>query len=231
MIVGHIAARMGSVGVPRKNFRDLCGHPLVEWSLSQLLSNETVEHVFVSTDDPELHEFSIMKGARDLGLRATELSGNRVAKWDVWKDSVAKIEKLYGPITTFVDLDCTAPLRLEEDIISALQLFKTQKPDMVMSCCEAKKNPYFNLLEPEKNGTLRLSKRTAGILTARQNVPLVYEHAASTYVIDPDYIKSSQSLYEGRVIPYVMPAERCIDIDSELDFKIVEFLLKERLGL
>ena len=65
---------------------------------------------------------------------------------------------------------------------------------------------------------------------ARQQAPVVYEHAASTYVLDPDYLRNASSLYEGRVIPYVMPVERCLDIDSALDFRIVEFLLQERLN-
>ena len=66
-------------------------------------------------------------------------------------------------------------------------------------------------------------------IVARQQAPLVYEHAASTYVVSADYLRKAKSLFEGRVIPYVMPAERCFDIDSELDFRIVQFLLQERL--
>ncbi|MDC3309481.1 hypothetical protein OAV68_01065 [bacterium] len=63
---------------------------------------------------------------------------------------------------------------------------------------------------------------------ARQQAPVVYEHAASTYVLDPAYLKSAKSLFEGRVLPFLMPSERCVDIDSELDFKIVKFLMKEQ---
>ena len=55
------------------------------------------------------------------------------------------------------------------------------------------------------------------------------EHAASTYVLDPAYLKRAKALFEGRVIPYIMPPERCIDIDTPLDFRIVDFLMTERL--
>ena len=58
--------------------------------------------------------------------------------------------------------------------------------------------------------------------------PTVYEHAASTCVVAPSYLRSDGFLYEGYVIPYVMPTERCPDIDTEFDFKIVEFLMKEK---
>ena len=97
-----------------------------------------------------------------------------------------------------------------------------------MSCCEARKNPYFNLVEPDASGALHVSKPLPGGIVARQQAPTVYEHAASTYVIDPAYLRRAKSLYEGRVIPFLMPHERCIDIDSPFDFKLVEFLLRER---
>ena len=90
-----------------------------------------------------------------------------------------------------------------------------------------KKNPYFNLVELDVNGFLQVSKKIKNGVVARQLAPLVLEHAASTYVIDPNYLSRCSSLYEGHVLPFMMPEERCIDIDSELDFKIVEFLMKE----
>ncbi|HCP81614.1 MAG TPA: acylneuraminate cytidylyltransferase family protein, partial [Octadecabacter sp.] len=57
--------------------------------------------------------------------------------------------------------------------------------------------------------------------------PVVYEHAASTYVLSPDYLRKASTIYEGRVIPFVMPSERCMDVDDPLDWKIVEFLMKD----
>lgn len=98
-----------------------------------------------------------------------------------------------------------------------------------MSVCEARKNPYFNLVEPDESGALHVSKPLPGNVVARQHAPVVYEHAASTYVVRPDYLKTASFLYDGRVIPYVMPAQRCIDIDEEFDFKLVEMLMKEAL--
>jgi N-acylneuraminate cytidylyltransferase len=147
----------------------------------------------------------------------------------VWQHALGATEALTGKATAFVDLDCTSPLRLPEDIDAALALFKAEAPDMVMSCCEARKNPYFNLVEPDASGALHVSKPLPGGVVARQQAPVVYEHAASTYVVSPDYLRHAKSLFEGRVIPYVMPLERCVDIDSEFDFKLVEFLLTSQL--
>jgi N-acylneuraminate cytidylyltransferase len=113
------------------------------------------------------------------------------------------------------------------DIDGALELFFAERPDMVMSCCEARKNPYFNLVEPDATGALRVCKPLPGGVVARQQAPVVWEHAASTYVVDPAYLRRASGLWEGRVIPFLMPPERCLDIDTPLDFRIVEFLMTQ----
>lgn len=229
MIIGHIGAREGSRGVVGKNMALICGRPMIDWSLDLLFDSDQIDVVVVSTDSQEIYDHGVARGALAIGLRPAELASDTAGKWQVWQHSLAAAEQMSGKADLFVDLDCTSPLRLPEDINNALEVFRTQQPDMVMSCCEARKNPYFNLVEPDDSGALQVSKPLAGNVVARQQAPVVYEHAASTYVLDPEYLRSASSLYEGRVIPYVMPVERCLDIDSALDFRIVEFLLKERL--
>lgn len=229
MIIGHIGARKGSQGVVGKNFRPICGKPLIDWSLDQLFSAPRVDAVIVSTDDEAILAHAVARGAADIGLRPLELATATAGKWGVWQHSLAEAEARFGPVDAFLDLDCTSPLREPDDIDRALALFEAERPDMVMSCCPARKNPYFNLVEPDETGALHVSKPLPGGVVARQQAPVVYEHAASTYVVAPDYLRRASSLFDGRVIPYLMPAERCIDIDDEFDFRVVEFLLRERL--
>jgi len=229
MILGHIGARKGSKGVPRKNFRPICGKPLIDWSLDQLFAHPRVGAVVVSTDDPEIYDHAVAKGALAIGLRPAHLATDSAGKWGVWQHALAASEPICGPVHAFLDLDCTSPLRLPEDITGALDLYDAEHPDMVMSCCEARKNPYFNLVEPDASGALHVSKPLPGGVVARQQAPVVYEHAASTYVVAPDYLRRSAGLWEGRVIPFLMPPERCVDIDSPFDFKLVEFLLQTHL--
>jgi CMP-N,N'-diacetyllegionaminic acid synthase len=229
MILGHIGARMGSKGVPGKNFRPICGKPLIDWSLDQLFANPRVGTVVVSTDDPRIHAHAVARGALDIGLRPDHLATDAAPKWQVWQHALAESEARIGPVDAFLDLDCTAPLRLPEDVDTALDLFLAQAPDMVMSCCEARKNPYFNLVEPDASGALKVSKPLTGGVWARQKAPLVYDHVGVVYVVAPGYLRSARTIYEGRVIPYVLPAERCHDIDTAHDFLLVEFLLKRQL--
>jgi CMP-N,N'-diacetyllegionaminic acid synthase len=229
MILGQIGARKGSKGVPGKNFRPICGKPLIDWSLDQLFANPRVGAVVVSTDDEAIYEHAVRRGALDIGLRPAELATDSAPKWPVWQHALAASEALIGPVSAFLDLDCTSPLRIPEDIDGALDLFQSERPDMVMSVCEARKNPYFNLVEPDASGALQVSKPLPGGVWARQDAPVVYEHVGVVYVVAPDYLRRAKTIYEGRVIPYVLPAERCHDIDSPYDFRLVEFLLSEQL--
>ena len=221
--------RKGSKGVVGKNFRDFLGKPLIDWSLDQLLAHPRVDAVVVSTDDAAIYDHAVAKGCLEMGLRPPELASDTAAKWDVWQHALQCAEELVGPVEAFLDLDCTSPLREMEDIDGALDAFFDKRPDMIMSCTEARKNPYFNLVEPDQSGYLHVSKPLPGGVVARQQAPVVWEHAASTYVVDPAYLKRARGLFQGRVLPYLMPTERCLDIDTELDFRIVEHLLKERL--
>jgi N-acylneuraminate cytidylyltransferase len=229
MILGHIGARKGSKGVPGKNFRPLCGKPLIDWSLDQLFANSRVGAVVVSTDDEAIYDHAVKRGALEIGLRPAELATDTAPKWGVWQHALAASEALTGPVSAFLDLDCTSPLRLPEDIDGALTLYEIEHPDMVMSVCEARKNPYFNLVEPDSTGALHVSKPLPGGVWARQDAPVVYEHVGLVYVVNPDYLRRAKTIYEGRVIPYVLPAERCHDIDTPYDFRLVEFLLSEQL--
>ena len=229
MIIGHIGVRGGSKGLPGKNMAMLHGKPLLQWSLDQLLEHPMIDVVIVSTDDPEMLTFAVSRGALDIGLRPPELASDTASKWDVWRHALDTAEDNVGQkASLFIDLDATSPLRLPEDITKAIELFQAEKPDMVMSCTPARKNPYFNLVEPDESGALHVSKPLPGNVVARQQAPVVYEHAASTYVVDPAYLRSATFLYDGRVIPYVMPAERCHDIDDADDFDYVEWLMTRR---
>ena len=232
MILGQIGARKGSKGVPRKNFRNLHGRPLIDWSLDQLKRNPRIDAIVVSTDDPQIYEYGLLQGALDIGLRPGELATDAAPKWGVWQHALAASEAVLGQsVDVFVDLDCTSPLRLDADLDGALDLFAAQKPDMVMSVCESRKNPYFNMLELDETGSLQVSKPLPGGVWARQAAPKVWDHAGGTYILRAGYLREASTLYDGRVIPFEMPPERCLDVDSLFDWDVVEFLKGRQLGL
>ncbi len=229
MIIGHIGARGGSKGVPGKNFKDLHGKPLIDWSLDQLFACEKIDHVVVSSDDPRIYEHGLKRGGLDMGLRPAHLANDTAGKWEVWQHALEEVEKITGAATMFIDLDCTSPLRLQEDLDGAIALFEAEQPDMVMSCCESRKNPYFNILELDATGALHVSKPLPGGVVARQQAPKVLDHVGLVYVLKPDYLRRASALFEGRVIPYEVPASRGLDVDSPIDWEIISFLMGRQI--
>jgi CMP-N-acetylneuraminic acid synthetase len=229
-----IGARGGSQGLPGKNIRPLLGRPLIAWSIGQALATPEIDRVVVSTDSE-----AIAAAARDAGadapfMRPDDLSGPTVGKFQVWQHALAACEAHYGEsYEAFVDLDCTNPLREPADISAAIALFRARRHrgvDAVFSICQARKNPYFNLVEPNADGALKMSKSMGPTVVARQAAPPVFEHVASLYVLDPGYLRRATHLLDGHAEGYDISQEKSFDVDSEIDFRIIELLLRDRMA-
>lgn len=229
-----IGARGGSEGLPEKNLKIFCGKPLIVWSIEQALETPEINSVIVSTDSPNIAEVAISAGANVPFLRPENLSSSEVGKFQVWQHVLEYCSKNNNiEYEYLVDLDCTNPLRDSSDISAAIALYNKRASDgvdAVFSVCPARKNPYFNLVEPNKNGSLRISKETPGNVVRRQDSPLVFEHVASIYVLSPEYLRTANHLLDGNVIGYNIGVEKSLDIDSEFDFQLVEFLFKKNRG-
>ena len=152
-IVCSICARGGSKGLRGKNTRQLLGKPLIGWSIEQAYECKEISEVFVSTDDDRIAAEAINYGASVPFTRPKSLSNDQVGKWEVWQHALENFELRSGKnIDLLVDLDCTSPLRDPEDISRAIQTFFETEVDVVFSICEARKNPYFNMLEKTEKG-------------------------------------------------------------------------------
>ncbi len=99
--------------------------------------------------------------------------------------------------------------------------------DAVFSVCEARKNPYFNMLEIEDD-TLRISKKLPAPIVRRQDAPKVFEHVASIYVLDPAYLRRGTGLLSGKTQGYDIGADKSLDVDSEFDFTLIEYLMRKK---
>jgi len=229
-IVCVISARGGSTGLPNKNIKLLCGKPLIYWSIKQAKKVSELNGIFVSTDNELIAKSSISAGASVPFLRSKKISRKLTPKFQVWKDALIKIEKfLKKKIDIFVDLDCTNPLRSSDDIKKSIQnLLKNYNScDGVVSVSSSRKNPYFNMMEKDKNGFFVLSKKLKKWPAARQLAPKVYDQVASIYCFKREFIINKNSIYDGKILGHEVSALKSFDIDSQLDFEIIEFLFKK----
>lgn len=232
-----IGARGGSQGVPGKNIRPLLGKPVIVWAIQKALAVPGIDRVVVSTDSEEIAGVARAAGAEVPFMRPVTLASSDAGKFQVWQHALQACEQQDGiTYDLYIDIDCTNPLLQVGDIEAALQKFKQLRkdglaPDAVFTVSEARRNPYFNLVEADKDGALKMSKSIGnGAVLARQRAPAVYEHVAGTYVLTTKYLKSASHLLDGRAFGYQIPPERAFDIDSELDFALIEFLLKRQLS-
>lgn len=216
-----ICARGGSVGLPGKNIRPLLGKPLIAYSIEQAKSCSFIDHIFVSTDSPQIAEVACSYGAIVLSLRSPELAKADTPKLDALNSLVHEIVASGITPKTIIDLDPTSPLRTLQDIENAYHLL-TDDVDVVLTGYHSEKNPYFNMIEYGPDGSLRLCKKMPGI-TSRQSAPQVYSMNASIYIWHKSTL--SKGLWGGRSKLYLMPRERSIDIDTQFDFDLVENLL------
>ncbi len=226
-VIGHLGFRSGSKGLKGKNIKLLNGKPLFLWTLEQLLRLEYISGVIVSTDNADAYKTSVDLGALDIGIRSKDLSGDNIAKLDVWKDSARRYLDLGYDFDAMLDLDCTSPLRTEEDISGVLEKFIATQSEISLAITQARKNPYFNLLEESADGFLKISKGD-GHVFARQSAPDVYEHVSSIYVISKDFLLNGERLYDARMTGYEIPYERSFDIDSDTDWQIINMLFNRK---
>jgi len=226
-----ISARGGSKGVKGKNIRSFLGKPLIAWSIEQALLCPEINRVIVSTDSEDIADIARSYGAEAPFMRDSYLANDTAGKWEVWQHALEACEQYYKePIDLYVDLDCTSPLRDVEDISAAIKQFKESNVDAVFSVCEARKNPYFNIVEEEKN-CLRICKSLPSLIVRRQDAPKVYDHVASIYILSPDYLRTGSSLLSGCTQGYDIGQAKSLDIDSEFDFELVEYLMKKNNSL
>jgi len=228
-ILFTICGRAGSKGFKNKNLKEMRGIPLSYYSLAAIKGymdrhpNDKVV-VALNTDSELLME--IIRKQKTVPVhyvkRKPELAGDVVPKVDVIRDTFVSCKGFIPHM--IIDLDITSPLRRVEDIENAIAEFEKGVYDLVFSVVEARRSPYFNMVESKADGFYR--KICQSRYTARQQAPKSYEMNASIYVYNPVFLKSR---IEKTIIDYncgisIMPDYLVLDIDSEEDFAMMQYL-------
>jgi len=225
-ILCTICARGGSKGVKNKNIKLINDKPLIAYTIEQAMQSQLFEHVVVSTDSDEIASVSKNYGAEVFFKRSQNMASDTAGKLGVIKDAFIRSEKHYGQQFDYlIDLDATAPLRNVDDILNSFEQFLKDNNDNLITAMPSRRNPYFNLVEVDNNGKVRLSKKLANTIVRRQDAPKCYDMNASIYIWKRETILDEKKMFLDNTGLYIMPEERSIDIDTELDYQIVEFLM------
>ena len=227
-MVACIFARGGSKGVPRKNIRPLGGRPLIGHAIDVARASTLIDRVIVSTDDEEIATVARQFGADVPFMRPAELATDRSPEWLAWKHAAQFLRSEPGgqDVAAIVSVPATSPLRRVEDVDAAIRAFDPATVDAVLMVREAQRNPYFNMVRVDPDGYARIVLAQQDGPSRRQDAPPIFDITTVADVAGIDYILSAPSFFTGRIKAVEVPASRSIDIDTEEDFAIAEFLLQ-----
>lgn len=227
--VALICARGGSKGLPGKNIRPLAGRPLIAWAIGHAQAVKRIGRVIVSTDSEEIATVARNAGAEVPFLRPAELARDDSPEWLVWRHALNYLQETGGGYpTALVTVPATAPLRAVKDIEHCLDEYEKGGADVVITVTDAHRSPYFNMVKVRSDGYVGLVITPEGSVSRRQDAPAVYDVTTVAYVTQPEFVIAKNGIFEGRVRHVYIPAERALDIDTLLDFKIAECLIASR---
>ncbi len=227
-IVSIIPARGGSKGLPGKNILNFAGKPLIAWTIEQAISSGLFDKIIVNTDDENIARVAREYGAEIPFMRPKELATDDVNVMYVVLHVLEKLIDSGVLYDVMVLLQPTSPLRTDNDIRNAVDIFLNKDAKAVVTVCEVEHNPIWTNILPS-DGCLKDFIRKECANKNRQDLPVYYRLNGSIYVADIDFLREEKTFYGEKTYACVMPQERSIDIDTLTDFQIAEFLHMKRL--
>ena len=224
-----ICGRGGSKGVKNKNIRPLNGKPLIYYSInhaiefSKSFSNVTIA---VSSDDNKIITLANKYGIETEYIRPNKLATDKIGKVNVIKDLLFYQEKKKNSkYDIILDLDISSPLRTASDLINGFKmLIKNKEAINLFSVSNPNRNPYFNVVELKTDGYCKLIKNSN--VKSRQQAPTVFDMNASFYFYKRIFFSNNyQTVITGKSLCFLMD-HICFDIDHEIDFDIMNYLIK-----
>lgn len=216
-----IAARGGSKGIPHKNLLDLCGKPLIAWTVEQARAARGVDVVAVSSDSNDILAAAEAAGA--VGVRRPDdISGDLASSESAWLHALDTIDQRMGRFERIVALQATSPIREPADIENALATFDRERLDSLLSVCEVE--DYFNWRigtnGPEPINYDFRNRRM------RQQIEKRYLENGSFYVLVPSLLREQSNRLGGKIGFHVMERHKMFQIDRPEDVKLCAAIMR-----
>ncbi|MBU3090452.1 acylneuraminate cytidylyltransferase family protein [Clostridium gasigenes] len=222
-ILAIIPARSGSKGLRDKNIKLLNGKPLIAYTIEAAVKSNIFEDIIVSTDSVKYAEISKEYGAAVPFLRANNLASDTATTQDVVIDIIEKLKLINKEYDYFAILQPTSPLRDSCNIKEAIDLLLDNDLKSVVSVCESEHSlKLYN--------TLKENLSLEGFLDKcdnkrRQELDTYYRINGAIYIIETIEYITNRNFYCERSKAYIMDSKKSVDIDTDFDFKIAEYLL------
>ena len=215
-----IPARGGSKRLPRKNVLELCGKPLIAWSIEAGLKSKYIDKLIVTSDDEDILSISEKYGS-DIIKRPEELSNDTATTFDALKHTIDNLEK-YDYI---VLLQPTSPLRNEKYLDEAIELLEQKNADAVISVCEMDHSPLWSNTLP-KDGSMKSFLKEEVLNKRSQDLDKYFRLNGAIYVCKIDkFLENKGFFLKENIYAYKMDKKNSIDIDDEFDFLMTEYII------
>lgn len=221
--IAVIPARSGSKGLADKNIIEICGKPLLSYTIDAALKSNRFDDVIVSTDSPKYREISEKNGAT-VYMRSAALASDSASTYAVIEDLLHRIK--YN-IDYFVLLQPTSPMRTEKHICEACRLFEQKRDDFdfLVSLKEAE---FPSLLVKPIDKSMSLKYFDADFTSYRRQEYKEYSPNGALYIAKPDAYLRQKHFFGAKSLAYIMNKYDSIDIDDELDYELACCLMKKR---
>ena len=232
-IVGAVFARAGSKGLPGKNLKQVGGETLLARAIRMGLEIETLRSVYCSTDSEEIARAGREAGALVPFIRPENLATDRTPEIEAWRHLLSFLERVEGTRPDIlVSLPPTAPLRERTDVEKAISLFLEGGADLVIGITPSQRSPWFNMVTSNGSGELSIvGDQLKPAITRRQDGPKVWDITTVVYVASVEYVLTVENLMDGKVKGVEVGPRSAIDIDTELDLIVADFLAQSGLGV
>ena len=226
-ILAVIPARGGSKGFPRKNVLPLAGKPLIAWTIEAAKTSGVFDRLAVVTDDEEIAAVAKKYGAEVPFVEPAELASDTVKGMEVILYAMDWFAAHNNKYDLLMCLQPTSPLRTTEDILGTLAFMEEKQAQSIVSVCKVEHSPLWaNTLPPDLSlrGFIR-----EDVNMTRQSLDQFFRLNGAIYLAEWEYLLKNKTWYKENSYAYMMPAERSVDIDSELDLYVAVALLKRAL--
>jgi N-acylneuraminate cytidylyltransferase/CMP-N,N'-diacetyllegionaminic acid synthase len=222
-----IPARGGSKGLPGKNIKELCGKPLIAWSIEAGVKSKYLDELVVSTDYQNIADIAKEYGASVPFLRPDSLASDTATSFDAVKHTIDYYKnELNKEFDYIVLLEPTSPLRVSDDIDKAIeQLFISEANSIVGISKTEDQNPAFLVLKNEKDYISGYQNRDMQVLR-RQDISDVYFFEGTIYISKTNILLDQKTFYHENTIGYEVEKYKSLEIDDIDDFVMVEALMK-----
>lgn len=225
-VTALIPARGGSKRLPRKNVKLLGNKPLIAWSIEAAKASKYIDRVVVSTDDEEIKQVSEQYGAEVPFSRPEHLSNDHASSFDVIKHAIVFLG-LDQTNELIVLLQPTSPLRLVSELDTALEFFIAKNAKGIVSISETEHSPMWSNTLPE-NGCMSDFIRPEVQGKRSQDLPKFFRLNGSIYIYETlSLLEQAKIFFDENVYGFETSLETAVDIDTALDFKIAEVLLRD----